>query len=215
MMHPVIRIACFILLIIGLANSNYLIWTLLLPLLIILFRLEHATPPALALLKKLRWLFLSIFILHVWFSGTEFSWLPSWQGGLQAVERVGALIFIVLAAHILLRTTSRVEIIAALQWWLNPLHRLGVTTERLSIRLALVLETVEEVQTLYTTQQQEKLPRYSLHVIGQRVAELLNQVAQRAEHAPLHALDIPEVIAPPWWQWLYVGIMSWLIFMPI
>lgn len=212
MMHPVIRIACFILLITGLANSSVFMWMLLLPLLIILARLEHATTLTLALLKRLRWLFLSIFILHLWFSGAEFSWLPSWQGGLQAVERVGALIFIVLAAHVLLRTTSRIEIIAALQWWLNPLNYLGLATERLAIRLALVLETVEEVQTLYTTQHHEKSPRYSLQAIGQRVAELLNHVAQRAEHAPLHTLEIPDALSPPWLQWGYVGMMLLLIF---
>lgn len=210
-MHPVIRIACFILLITGLANNSLFIWGVLLPLLMILVRLEHAAIPTLLLLKRLRWLFLSIFILHLWFSGAEFSWLPAWQGWLQATERVGALIFIVLAAHVLLRTTSRIEIIAALQWWLNPLNRLGLATERLAIRLALVLETVEEVQTLYTTQQHEKLPRYSLQAIGQRVADLLNQVALRAEHASLHILEIPDIIAPPWWQWGYVGVMLVLI----
>lgn len=210
-MHPVIRIACFILLITGLANNSILIWTLLFPLLTILARLEHAAMPTIALLNRLRWLFLSIFILHLWFSGAEFSWLPSWQGWLQAIERVSALIFIVLAAHVLLRTTSRIEIIAALQWWLNPLNRLGLATERLAIRLALVLETVEEVQTLYTAQREQKQPRYSLQAIGQRVADLLNQVAQRAEHAPLHILEIPEVIAPPWWQWGYIGVILLLI----
>lgn len=210
-MHPVIRIACFILLITGLANNSLLIWTVLFPLLTVLSRLEQAATPTVALLNRLRWLFLSIFILHLWFSGAEFSWLPSWQGWLHAIERVGALIFIVLAAHVLLRTTSRIEIIAALQWWLNPLNRLGLATERLAIRLALVLETVEEVQTLYTAQREEKQPRYSLQAIGQRVADLLNQVAQRAEHAPLHTLEIPEVITPAWWQWWYVGIMLLLI----
>lgn len=210
--HPVIRIACFILLITGLANNSLFIWGLLLPLLIILARLEHAETPTFALLKRLRWLFLSIFILHLWFSEAEFSWLPAWQGWLQAMERVGALIFIVLAAHVLLRTTSRTEIIAALQWWLNPLNYLGFATERLAIRLALVLETVEEVQNLYSIQPHEKLPRYSLQTIGQRVAELLNQVAQRAEQAPLYILEIPDALSPPWWQWGYVGMMLLLIF---
>lgn len=210
-MHPVIRIACFILLITGLASNALLIWILLFPLLVILSHLEQAAAPTLTLLKRLRWLLLSIFILHLWFSGAEFSWLPLWQGWIQAIERVSALIFIVLAAHILLRTTSRIEIIAALQWWLNPLNRLGLATERLAIRLALVLETVETVQTLYTAQREEKLHRYSLQTIGARVADLLNQVAQRAEHAPLHILEIPNVISPPLWQWLYVGMMLLLI----
>jgi hypothetical protein len=205
MMHPVIRIACFILLIIGLTNSNAIVWLLSLPLLWLLYRTDNLFVATLPTLKRLRWLFLSIFILHLWFSAPEFTWFPSWQGWLQALERVGALIFIVLAAQLLLRTTNRSEIVAALQWWFKPLSRLGLATERLAIRLALVLETVETVQTLYATQ--PAVPqgsRYSVRIISQRAAELFNQVARHAEQAPLQVFDIPDILSPPLWQWLYV-----------
>jgi|JFJP01.1.fsa_nt_gi energy-coupling factor transporter transmembrane protein EcfT len=205
MMHPVIRIACFILLIIGLTHSNVIVWSLGLPLLFMLYRTDNSFVATLPLLKRLRWLFLSIFILHLWFSAPEFTWFPSWQGWLQALERVGALIFIVLAAQLLLRTTTRTEIIAALQWWFKPLNQLGLATERVAVRLALVLETVETVQTLYQTQQTvAPNPRYSVRIISQRAAELFNQVARLAEQAPLQTFDIPDILSPPLWQWLYV-----------
>ncbi len=205
LMHPVIRIACFILLIIGLTHSNLIVWSLSLPLLFLLYRTDNSFTSILPLLKRLRWLFLSIFILHLWFSAPEFAWFPSWQSGLQASERVGALIFIVLAAQLLLRTTTRAEIIAALQWWLKPLNQLGLATERLAVRLALVLETVETVQTLYQTQQVViQNSRYSMRIISQHAAELFNQVARQAEQTPLQTLDIPDILSPPLWQWLYV-----------
>jgi energy-coupling factor transporter transmembrane protein EcfT len=204
-MHPVIRIACFILLIIGLTDLNLIVWSLSLPLLFMLYRTDNSFISTLPLLKRLRWLFLSIFILHLWFSAPEFTWFPSWQGGLQALERVSALIFIVLAAQLLLRTTTRAEIIAALQWWFKPLNQLGWATERLAVRLALVLETVETVQTLYQTQQVvAQNSGYSMRIISQHAAELFNQVAKQAEQAPLQTFDIPDILSPPLWQWLYV-----------
>jgi hypothetical protein len=207
-MQPIIRIACFILLIISLNKISIIAWLLILPLLLMLYRLDHSLISVLPMIKRLRWLFISIFILHLWFSAPEFTWLPPWEGWIHASKRVSALIFIVLAAHLLLRTTRKAEIIAALQWWLLPLNRLGLPTQRLAVRLALVLETVETVQTLYTEQHAGISPRrYSVSTISQRAAELFNQVAMHAEQAPLQCLEIPDMLSPPWWQWIYILIL--------
>lgn len=213
-MHPVIRIACFILLIINTTKFGVLVWLLIALLLFVLYRIDNSLTSTLPVLKRLRWLFLSIFVLHVWFSAPEFMWMPPWTGWIQALQRVGALIFIVLTAHLLLRTTPKSDIIAALQWWFQPLNQLGLSTQRLAVRLVLVLETVDAAQELYLVQQSvARESRYSLQTISQRAAALLNQVVMRAEHAPLQCLEIPDLLSPPLWQWVYVGILGliWMV----
>ena len=111
-----------------------------LPIFIWLFKVNCAFSSAIFLLKRLRWLFLSLLILNLWLHSPTFTWLPSMAGLILALERIMALIIILLAAHLFLSTTPTSDIIAAWQWWLQPFAKIG--TERLAIRLALVLDTV-------------------------------------------------------------------------
>jgi hypothetical protein len=169
--------------------------------LFLLFKAYCPFSSALPLLKRLRWLFLSLFVLNLWFHSPTFTWLPNIDGLLLASERVVTLIIIVLAAHLLISTTSTQKIIAALQWWFIPLNKIGFSTERLAVRLALVLDTVQSVQTLYTeTPLTTKNP---IKQISEKVAELFLKVLVQAETTPLRILEIPKIQSPPLWQWSY------------
>ncbi len=179
-----------------------------LPLLILLFKI-HASV-VLPLLKRLRWLFLSLFILNLWFHSPELTWLPTMAGLLLALERVAVLIIIVLAAHLLITTTKTQDIIAALQWWLRPLNKIGFSTERLAVRLALVLDTVTAVQKLYTNTP-TITTKNPIKIISARVAGLFTQVLTHAETTPLATLEIPKLNSPPLWQWGYPLLILLLI----
>ncbi len=200
-MHPIIRIICFILLVIGLAIGKWLLYFSCLPLLVLFWRYAHWLPLQ-RLLKRLRWLFISLFILHLWFHGSDLNWIPSQAGLLIAIEKIFILILMVSAAHLLLVTTVTNDLIAAIHWWFKPLDRIGFKTQILAIRLALTLETLNHVHALY--QQQTTSNRIQpITQISERVTQLFQTVARHAEQAPLSQLTLPQLTNPPIWQWLY------------
>ncbi len=175
---------------------------ILLPLFLLLYSANCTFSSVFPLLKRLRWLFLSLFILNLCFNSA---------GLLLAVMRVVILILIVLAAHLLIRTTPTQDIIAALQWWLIPLNKIGLTTERLAVRLALVLDTVTVVQTFYK-KIRTTVTKNPITKISETVAELLRQVLNHAETTPLRTLEIQKFQSPPVWQWSYPLFLLVLIF---
>jgi len=224
-MYPVIRIASFILLVIGLTTASHIILWTIIPVFYLLHK--YATVSTVwPLLIRLRWLFLSLFILHLWFNQAELTWLPSLAGFTFALERTIALIIIVLTAYLLVTTTPIQDIIAALHWWFAPLQQLGLSVERLIVRLALVLDTVSHVQDLYG-QPTQSLPlkanaptsfidrhlRAPIDHLSEKVAHLFTQVLTRAEMTPLQTLEIIplDLCSPPWWQWSYPALICVLI----
>jgi hypothetical protein len=201
-MHPVIRLACFFLLVTGLAATSKTMFIVVVPLFLLLFKARCTFSSVFPLLKRLRWLFLSLLILYLWFNSPTLTWLPSLPSLLLALERIGALIIIVLSAHLLLTTTPTQDIIAALQWWFRPFSKIGFSTERLAVRLALVLDTVQTVQNLYTDTP-PTATKNPITKISEKVARLFAQVFIYAERTPLRTLVIPELTKPPLWQWAY------------
>lgn len=193
-MHPIIRIACFLLLVIALTTGNR-VFFFILPLLIYSYYAKCHLGTVLPLFKRLRWFFLFLLILNLWFSAPEWQWLPQWNELLIAIEHILALMTIVLAAHLLMSTTHLNDIIAALLWWLKPLSFIKVSTEKLAIRLALVLDTVNKVNHLYDNIQAQAK-------ITTAVITLFTTVLAFADEEPLRILEIPELTTPPLWQWI-------------
>jgi hypothetical protein len=131
-------------------------------------------------------------------------------GILFALQRVIVLIIFVLAAHLFLSTTPIPHIIAALQFYFIPLNTIGFKTEKLSIRLALVLDIIKTVQTLYINKS-PNISKNPIKIISQSVLGLLLEVLKKAEIAPLCTLEIPHFSKPPLWQWIYPLLILGLI----
>jgi energy-coupling factor transporter transmembrane protein EcfT len=225
-LHPIIRLACFFLLLLGLARLTQTLLLTTIPVLLWLFYKTHCTFSAVRpLLKRLRWLFVTLFILNLWFNSPDWTWLPTESGIWLAMERITALLSIVLAAHLLITVTSTPDIIAALQWWFNPLKKLGFPSEKLTLRLALVFDTVDQVQRLYMSNpgvqsealsgedDRDKASLWTPEAMSNKVVSLFSQVIDYAETTPLRTLDIPELQSPPWWQWSYPLLILTLIFL--
>lgn len=211
-MHPVIRLASFILLTAGLARINTLFFSISVLTLSLLCKKYCVITALVSLLKRLRWLFLSLFILNVWFNNAEFKWFPEITGVLIAIERTVMIIAMVTAAHILNTTTSTTTLVAALNWWFNPLIKMGVPTQRLAVRVALILDTLDSVQDFYPQNSTVLLTTHNpIKKISQRVTQLLIQVHARAETEPLRTLNLPYLPSPPLWQWIYPLFISVII----
>ena len=195
-MHPAIRLICFLLLVIGLVITNNILFIILIILLFFIYKCPIS--PIITILIRLRWLFLSILILNLFFNSDIFNITNLFV----VIEKITTLIIIILAANLFLTITTTQEIIAALQWWLLPLTKLGFPTERLAVRIALVLDTVQIVQKFYTDINSN---------ISNKPTELFAKVLTCANTIPLCFLEIPELSRPSWWQWIYPLIILILI----
>lgn len=147
------------------------------------------------LVKRLRWFFLSLLILNLSFSFDL-------HGLLIALHKIAVLIIIVLAAYLLMFTTSIKQLIAALLWWLYPFQKLGFSTLRFAVRLSLILETVESVQKVQVSSAASS-SKNPIKKITETVSNLFIHILDHAETAPLRSLEIPETKSPPLWQWIY------------
>jgi len=191
-MHPVIKLTSFLLLVVGLTSRAYFFWIIIIPLFILLFEIHCSFSTIWPLLKRLRWLVLSIVVLYGW--SLEFNY----QEIFILLQKITNLIMILLAAHLLLKTTSSEEIMATLRWL--SLAKNNLFLNKLSVRLALTLDTVKKVQNLYV------LPLTAVHSLkdlGEKTTKLFTQIIAHADATPLHPLEIPDLTSPPWWQWFY------------
>jgi len=211
--HPVISIVSFVILTAFVAlggAANILIGAVLLGFLYI--KLDgQLWPAAWRLLRRMRWLFLSIAVIYLWLTpgvplipatAAFAPWLPTvdglWQGGL----RIAALAVIVVAASLLLHVTPRDQILAALRWLLVPLGVVGIPHERFAVRAALTLGAVAEVQeqvrdALAAIPAQAK----PLARIAGVAAAVFAGVMREAESSPCAAITLPAQSAPSLPQW--------------
>ena len=217
--HPVIRIAVFIILAGALSAGK--INTLLLAAMAVavvygITANARLLFPALKMLRRMRWLFLSLFIIYCWFTpgtplpfavpATILTWLPTLEGIQEASIRIASLVTVVLAVNLLLQTTPREQLLGAIHWWTQPLRYIGIAHERLAIRMALVLETVPKMQPLISqalaAQRDSNSHDSVLTRTSQIAATLYQNVLTHAEQQTCHIIEIPTVTQPPGWQWL-------------
>lgn len=218
-MHPVIRIASFIVLSTALAFGGWpqlLIGAALVAVLLALSGMATARTAA-ALLLRLRWLWLSLAIVYFWYTPGEpllavdglHAWLPTREGVALGMQRIGALAAMALAAGLLSQLTSREQLIAALYWLAAPLAVAGIARERVAVRVALGLAALGEVRAeVQATVRPPDAPRMPWRRWGDVAAALLRTVMLRAETAPCIELRLPPRSAPPAWQWLWPLLLA-------
>lgn len=211
--HPVIRIVSFVVLTAFVAVGDAVNILLAAALLLFLYLKldERAWPVAWRLLRRMRWLFLSIAVIYLWLTpGAPLiradtavtPWLPTveglWQGGL----RVAALAVMVAAASLLLQLTPRDQILAALRWLLAPLGAVGFPHERFAVRAALTLEAVPQVQErVRSALAAVPCQTAPLNRIAAVAAAIFAGVKGEAESSPCAAVTLPDQTPPAWSQW--------------
>ncbi len=158
------------------------------------------------MLARLRWFFLSIAVLYLWFTPGEAllpalgAASPSWPGLLQGLLRAGSLILIVLAVDLLLQLTPRDQMLGALYRLAGLLRPLGVSSERFALRMSLTLEAVGSI----SLQPEATEPRPAgWRRRLQQMSEALLAQWHRALRAPAQTLEVEILLdeAPPSWQW--------------
>lgn len=114
--------------------------------------LSRARARSLRLLRRVRFLVLAIFVLFAGFTPGEAilpavtAISPSREGMKLAMEHAARLLGVVLCVALLLETLSVGRLVGGLHALLRPLDRFGLPTERLAVRMMLVLHYVESAQ---------------------------------------------------------------------
>lgn len=167
------------------------------------------TAAALPMLRRLKYFFLSLLILYLWFTPGQ-ALLPAWgeysptlEGLGQGAARISILVLIVLAVNLLLQTTPREQLLAGLLWLLRPLSRVGVATPKLALRLVLVLRFLE--QNPRSGDPASAPAGGSTGVMdyaGRRLAWRYREALAMADGESLQTLAVPTATRVPAWQWL-------------
>lgn len=167
------------------------------------------------MLKRLRWFFLSIVVVYWWFTpgipviSYDHVLVPSEEGVIEGMIHLVVLVMLVAGVHLLLSTTPKPSLMAALLWLLRPLKIFGLTTDKLALRMTLTLEAADKLRSLPP----HDFPRQSSHwltAVATRCTAAVNEVIRQAKAAPLIPYTIPSIQSPPLLQWVYP--VSFLLF---
>ena len=227
-MHPVIRIVTFLVFTLFVAFGGYpqLLFGLAA---LVLFYLRAQSTSSLwssswQMLKRMRWLFLSMLIIYFWFTPGQAvidilaDYSPTWQGMQMAGYRIGSLIVIVMAVNIVIKSTPTDLITSGLLWLLTPLRFVGLPHERLAVRVVLTFNMISEIQYEYDLLKRTKHPnerntperqKFSggefvqrLDRLGEIGANLFTNVTLKAQQTQQRRIELPAQSAPPFVQWI-------------
>ncbi|MEJ2362125.1 MAG: CbiQ family ECF transporter T component [Gammaproteobacteria bacterium] len=214
-MHPAIRILCFLGLVSALAHAN-------LPFIIaadglFLFFAIAASGDIFAftwrLVRRMRWFWLSIILLYTFMTpggGQTLVLGPldlSLGGLILGLTRCLALLTVLLFFALLIHTTPATRLQGALFWLLQPLRFVGVPANRLSIRIALTLEKIHELQTRWASRASGGFRLSSWREIPERIAALVHEVFIQAERKPTQTQLTLETSAPTTAQWFLLILL--------
>lgn len=220
MPYPVIRIAGLVALAVGLAAAAapaLLVASLLLALMAWLA--GSGVSLATATLRRLRWLFVTIILLYGWFlPGSALipqlgAFSPSVAGLLEGLRRSWMLWVMATAARLLIATTPRESLVAALAWWLSPLRLLRLDPSRFCLRLVLTLEYALELGPAFRRGGEGNGNRGGLVKRAEALARSgLARAEARADRAGESTVTVPRSAAPPVYQWAYpAGLLVGLL----
>lgn len=198
-MHPVIRILCVLLLAAFLARGEWPVMAVAMALLLAVTVLAGSSVVAACGrgLLRIRWLLLALLLAHLW---TESG---AWNAGL---ERAAALALMAFAVGWLSATTPVAELAGSLYWLLQPFSRLGLPAERLSLRLALVLDCAPRMSQGWLLGPLRHPATFRR--LPERTAGLLRTVLEQAEQSPLRPVELRLPEPPTVAHWTILVVLT-------
>jgi energy-coupling factor transporter transmembrane protein EcfT len=211
MIHPAIRIITLMVFAMLICRADIMHLSLAgLVLLVLYTRMESAAiRMAMAMIMRMRWFFLSLLLIYGWLSpdpvsGQPVYWgWPSAEGLAAGCRQIAALVLIMLAVNLLLRSSRREELLQAIYWLAWPLSWLGVSRSRLALRLVLVLDRVAIVreQADQVLVEQQAGVRGRLATIVSAATRIITRTLEQADHMADEQVIFQPLASPPWYQW--------------
>lgn len=189
----------------------------LLPLIVLFYRHPGPARQALMLARRLRWFFLSILILYLWFyPGTELLPLmgrfsPAVEGVNEAVLRITSLLIVISYSVFLVQLTPRDQIISGIQTLLSPLAAIGINSDRFALRLGLVLAIVPDMMAGQSSPQLSGKPG-NLTATLDRAAMMVKQASEQSGDFALKEISIAELPRPGAFDIIIpLALLVWLL----
>ena len=149
-MHPFVKIACFFFLLLlpqYLSASSIAVLCGLICLLAAVLNLPHFSQ----LIKRMRWLFLSLLLVYAYATPGEYlaflplNVAPSFEGLHLGLMQIAKLLIAVASLSALFASASKSQLMAGLWTMLSPLRLVGLNVERFTVRMLLTLHYVEQM----------------------------------------------------------------------
>ena len=162
------------------------------------------------MMRRLRWFWLSIVIFYGWFTpgtpllegGVPAAWWPTQEGLTQGGIRLTALLLTVLAVQLMIATTPRSALVAALLYLARPFSYVGLDTTRFAARVALTLHAVPTAQARLAALPYRTVAGSPWTRVGILTAQAYTwALAQAEEEISEVTMEVAPVTAPPPWQW--------------
>lgn len=149
-MHPIVKILwfVFVLLLINFLSNQWL-WVLCAVLCTLAAKLHFDS--FLRVIKRMRWLFVSIFIIYAFGTPGEYiqqfpiNLSPTYEGLWLGLSQISKLLIALALLSILFATSTKESLMSGLYLLLSPLKLLGFDVGRFTARLILTLDYVEEL----------------------------------------------------------------------
>lgn len=162
--------------------------------------------------KRMKWFWISLLILYGWFiPGTpvfifeniSVEYIPSIEGLSAGGLRAVALLSIVSAVVLMMKSTSQEELIVSIMWLISPLRLFKIKTAQFSARLVLTLDTVTNTENSIKDALDETNKQISIFQRGiDSIATLLVNIETQAIKNSDTKIVLPQLAAPELYQWL-------------
>lgn len=209
-MHPAIRIVIFLMLLGVLAHAQIQVPGIVFVFALLLFPRHslQALRNSWRLLWRLRWLFLSITVLYlvvtpgapVW--QNILPWSPSRQGMLVVLQRLSSWVVILYLFALFSLLTTPEQWQSGIYWLLKSLRWPTGIVERLTLRMALTMQAVTELQQHFVMPHPKTKGAFWDSLIG-RLTTLVTQAQSQALQLPLTRVDLDALTPPRWYEWSY------------
>lgn len=232
-MHPVIRIICFLILsaFVVFGGLYELALGLLIVLGVVIVRRFQSVELSLRIIRRMKWFFLSILIVYLWFTpgspfmGIDVTGMPTEEGLKTGALRVLSLALIIFAVNYFVTTIARIKLVEAIIWLLYPMRWAGIDNRTIALRIAMVLEFLPRVQQMVLDVKQDYLHTPSesndgkletrkrklkekLSVAGLLVEQLFVRVVDEAVRTPHETINLAQASHPPLIQWIFPVLLS-------
>lgn len=167
----------------------------------------------LSAIRRLRWLLVSIFIVHLGFPADGIAvfggsiWLPGPAAVRVACEHAAFLVVLLAAVELLRQTTPVGQVAASLVSLLEPLRAVGADTRKFALRLALTMEAVPECGRLLSDYARERRGKErGVRAWADAAAELVRVTEMRAAaDGTGGGVELPALQRTGWRDWLAFG----------
>lgn len=149
-MHSFVKILVFIFILLFMSFlNNGLVW--LLCMFACIFAAKLQFKDFLRVVKRMRWLFISLFIIYAFGTPGEYiqqfpiNFSPTIEGCVLGLLHIAKLLIALATLSLLFSTSSKEQLMTGLYLLLLPLKQLGFNTEQFTARLILTLDYVEDL----------------------------------------------------------------------